>query len=94
MFCPAPNVDGTEKAEIRRSVPILIKREYVLFVSEVSITTSSPSALAIRYQLPELVPNGMVTEVDPELLAPAARAGTLRLPSRMSDSPMLVLVDR
>lgn len=66
----------------------------MLFVSEVSVTTSSLSAMATIYQVPTDVPGGIVTVVEPELVAPAANAGTFRLPIKVSEASMLVFVDK
>ena len=63
-------------------------------VSEASGTTSSPSALAKIHQLPTDVSVGIVTVVDPVLLASAASEGTLRFPNRVSDGSMVLSVDR
>jgi len=52
------------------------------------------SALAMRYQVPEAVPEGMVTEVEPELVAVEARVGTVRLPRRTSPVSRVELEDR
>ncbi|HUU52674.1 MAG: hypothetical protein WBF32_11800 [Candidatus Aminicenantaceae bacterium] len=46
------------------------------------------------YQFPVVVPSGIVREVDPELLAPAASEGMLRLPRRVSDASTVLLADR
>jgi len=69
-------------------------RAYVLLASDVSVTIPSPSALAIIYQVRTAVPCGIMTLVEPELLAPAASDGRSRLPSKMSDASRTVLVDK
>ena len=56
---------GAAMAETMRSGPILIATLRVLLVSLVSNRPSGPSAFAMMYQVPVVVPAGIVTVVDP-----------------------------
>jgi hypothetical protein len=71
----------------------LIDLESVLFVSQVSATVPPASALAMIYQVPADVPDGIVTDVVPELAAPAASSGTPRLPIRMSEASRMLFAE-
>jgi len=66
----------------------------VLLLSLVSGMLVFASALAMRYQVPGAVPEGMVTEVEPELVAVEARVDTARLPRRTSPVSRVELEDR
>jgi len=68
--------------------------DLALLLSLVSGMLLFASALAMRYQVPEAVPEGMVTEVEPELVAVEARTGTVRLPRRTSPVSRVELEDR
>jgi hypothetical protein len=96
MVMPDPGlpVAGDDIEVMSRSGPTSIDRGYVLLVSEISGRISSPSALATIYQVPTAVLAGIVTVVDPELLAPAASEGTLRLPNRVSDGSIVLFADK
>src|SRR5437763_40818 len=69
---------GADMVEMIRSGQILMVGVLVLLVSLVAVMLVFASALAMRYQVPGAVPEGMVTEVEPELVAVEARAGTDR----------------
>ena len=94
MDPPAPPDGGAVKESTIRSGPIWMAATAVLLLSAVSGTEPSPSAWAIRKYDPASVAAGIVTVVEPALLAPAARAGTARLPSSLSPASRTVLVDR
>jgi hypothetical protein len=66
----------------------------VLLFSDVAIPTLSASATAMMYQVPLAVPSGIVAVVEAELLAPAPRAGTMRLPINASDASRTALLER
>jgi len=68
--------------------------DLVLLLSLVSGMLLFASALAMRYQVPGAVPEGMVTEVEPELVAVEARVDTARLPRRTSPVSRVELEDR
>ena len=46
------------------------------------------------YQVPAGVPSGMVTAVEPVLLAPGAKAGTSRVPSNTAFASSVLLLER
>src|SRR5512145_1335031 len=94
MACPAPAVLGTVNAQTARSAPTCIERQLLLLASEVSGSASSASDRAIRYQVPVAVPAGSVRVAEPVLLAPALKAGTLRLPSAMSVASSVLSLDK
>src|SRR2546425_307939 len=73
---------------------IVIALDLVLLLSLVSGILLFASALAMRYQVPGAVPEGMVTEVEPELVAVGARTGTVRLPRKISPLSRVELEDR
>jgi len=68
--------------------------DLVLLLSLVSGMLEFASALVMRYQVPGAVPEGMVTEVEPELVAVEARTGTARLLRRTSPVSRVELEDR
>src|SRR2546430_1452971 len=70
---------SVDKEEMIRSGPILMVVVLVLLLSLVSGMLVFASALAMRYQVPGAVPDGMVTEVEPELVAVDAWKDTARL---------------
>ncbi len=94
MVFPAPELLGADREETVRSGPILIERLLVLLVWLVSYKRSSASALAMMYQVPSPVSDGMVTAVEAELTPRGARAGTARLAKGVSVSSQLELLDR
>ena len=94
MGAPAPAMPGTVSALGTRSGPMVSARDSVLLDSEVSTRASSPSALAMRYQEPVVVPAGMVTLTEPELAAPGASAATARLPMGTSPASSVELLER
>jgi hypothetical protein len=94
MLWPAAAVAGTVSEYTIMSAPITIDQLPTLLLSEASGTSPGPSALARTNQYPVAEPAGMVSAVAPLLLAPAARAGTARLPSAMSAASSVLLLDR
>lgn len=66
----------------------------VLFVSFASVTVFVASALAMTYHVPSEIPEGMVSDVLPVLVAPVVRLGTGRLASSVSFESRVELLDR
>src|SRR6476469_77544 len=96
MVDPAAALEAEAESVGRlRSGPIGTRADDGLFVSLVSLTTPSSSALANRKYAPAAVPAGIVTLVAPPLDAPAGRAGTDRLSvKRTSPASSVELADR
>ena len=78
-----------------KSGPMTIERLRVLLVSLVSETAFPSSAFAMMKNVPDAVPAGMVTVVEPVLDAPAANGGTAT-PVQQAHLPLppVYLVDR
>ena len=71
-------------ADTMRSGPILIANVRVLLVSLVSNRPSGPSAFAMMYQVPVVVPTGIVTVAEPGLFPPEAIGPVDRDPRSVS----------
>src|SRR6185436_14119202 len=90
---PAPAASGAVNAVSSRSGPTRVAPEAVLLPSSVSTRASASSAFACRYHVPVERLAGSVTEVVAVLLAPAARPGTLRVPTRVAEASSVAASD-
>ena len=84
IVSPAAAAAGTVMSQNTRSAPSWIGRAVTLLPSSHSGTAWSASARAMTYQEPAVVPAGIVRAVDAVLAAPAASAGTARVPRSVS----------
>src|SRR3989442_1761675 len=86
MVDPAPVEERADREEMIKSGPILMVVVLVLLLSLVSGMLVFASALAMRYQVPGVVPEGMVTVVLMKLRPP--RSTLFPFPTLFRSSPV------